>query len=470
MKRIIAVPLNKRSSESAELATSNFDGSASLTFNPFEYSIEEFSAFSNPASVLGALVDKPGFLDGQDCKCAWVLDGDKYYFFQTYLAPTQTDTERRDAIKEGETSRYVELFEYRQSLEKNGIKRRRKKNSSNTTNEVYALIAKVRCDEAGGRSELVRVNAGKLTPGNRALDLINQLIQKPFQLSGLTLHDESKIMFDGIPFSLSKLRKLAGKEEGSIYKRVGFHEATLYRQSVGQYENHTQIPHIAKLATDCVREVPLPWLLNVFIPLVKEPQFSVPLELSSATSTQTKLYEAMNRWCLNLKNETVQTLFSQLLEASKYFKVHTKSMFSQAGQSISKSVFYSDLNLFQNVMLAEVYTPADELKIRQSFDTVYQQQKAMCSEEEFKQIRWNIHSAAVLQCAIDCLQGHIIFEHPIEPGYSPLSMPINESAVNAIPDFRNAILQLSDSGQVPLTWLEFCRSSRVEALFVRDTK
>lgn len=388
---------------------------ATHSFAVPEYTVAEFLKIKNPIDNMVQDLNAPDKVDSKTC---WITDGESYYALCVYRGPSITDTENRAHLSA--ESQYIALREYQDS-------------------EHDVLIAKVRLPDAGGRPELMSINAGAATSGEKALSLVHDLIEIPFEIPGYTLHDAAYFGYKQDQFSIRKLRVLAGVVQASIYERAGFGLVSCYQQSVGQYAAHTQIPVLADLAGAHIREQKLSDVMTGFIPVIKLPVFGV--------KTQKEINTAIHRWCPDPAAETVQDLFQKLLTASKYFKQSDQAMGLDVG-TISKTKFYSDLNLLMNVMMSEV-DPEDATYIRahvsSGLDTT---------------------AAVILQCAIDCVGSHIVYEKQNGAGYLPMSQAVAETALVGVDSFSKAVVQLTDV--VPLTWTELCLSERVGALFMGD--
>jgi len=387
------------------------------SFTVPEYTVAEFSQIKNPEKRMVLDLNAP---TGITRKTVWITDGSQYYALQTHWGASKTDTENRSLISV--ESCYIQLYEYQEP-------------------ERYLLIAKVRLSDIGARPELMSVNAGGATSGEKVLALVHDLIEVPFKVPGYTLHDAAYCRHKKNQFSIRKLRGLAGMSQPSIYERTGFGLVSCYQQSVGQYASHTQIPVLADLAGRHVRKQRLDHMIETFLPLIKAPFFGDKIT--------GKMEKSIRRWCPNPAVETVQDLFQKLLTASKYFK-KTEDPLSVNGLPVSKALFYSDLNLLLNVMMSEVYTDEDSKLIRDTFEPFYDRPGSG---------RW----AFMLQCAMDCVGSHIVYEKPNGADYVPLSQDVASTAFAGTDSFSKAVVQLTDV--LPLTWAELCRSERVGALF-----
>jgi hypothetical protein len=384
-------------------------------FSVPEYTVAEFKKLTQPRQHM---VDDLSAPAGVNRQTVWITDGPHYYALQTEIRTSKTDTENRGKLPA--ESLYIHLQEYQD------------------IGNIH--IATVRVADKD-RPELVAVNAGNSTSGEKVLSLVQDLIQGPFKLQGYTLHDAAHCHHKQSQFSIRKLRLLAGLPQSSIYERVGFRPIACYRQSVGQYTEHTQIPQLTILAEKHIQKQRLDMILHFFVPLIKVPIFGEKIVR--------QVDSAIRRWCPVPETETIAALFQKLLVASKHFK-HSEAPLSLNGNLVSKSLFYSELNLLQNVLMSEVYTDEDATYIRTHLKPFADHPGSG---------RW----AFILQCAIDCVGSHILYEKANTPDYAPLSHPVNTRALAEAPTFAHAVVQLTDN--LPLTWTELCRSERVAALF-----
>lgn len=406
---------NKRQKTTHKISPVSVMDTAS--FGVPEYTVAEFSQVKNPQKRMVADLNAPAGIPRQT---VWITDGPQYYALQTHVGPSKTDTENRATL--GPESRYIQIHEYQDP-------------------DKYILIATVRIPQDNGRPELVAINAGQSTSGEKALSLVQKLIEGPFKASGYTLHDAAYCHHKQTQFSIRKMRLLAGIPQPSIYERMGFIPISCHNQAVGQYPNHTQIPQLATLAAQHIHKQRLDMVLKFFVPLIKAPIFGNKIVAQIDT--------AVRRWCPEPETETLHGLFQKLMAASKHFKESEQAL-DIHNISVSKSLFYTDLNLLQNVLMSEVYTDEDARYIRQHLKPV---------TDHHGSGRW----AFLLQCAIDCVGSHIVYEKANTPDYVSLSHPMPATSFVEGTTFTQAVVQLTDV--LPLTWTELCRSERMAGVF-----